>query len=180
MWRVTRVTELSAFCLTTILVINATVLLAQDEKPEPPIVLTIAEWHHELGPRFNRVSINVANISDQIFFESGCAAERGFYRATVTYEGVRVEEKDAEARRKFEKEVRCTQELGTNPLEPGVTTRTWLDVGYMYDMSKPGTYEVTISRETDPEHPAKSQTVKSNTLTVVVPAPNAPNADRPQ
>jgi hypothetical protein len=35
----------------------------------------------------------------------------------------------------------------------------------------PGTYEIAVTRETDRDHPEKSVTVKSNTLTVVVPQP---------
>jgi hypothetical protein len=38
-------------------------------------------------------------------------------------------------------------------------------------MSDPGTYEVTVSRETDPDHPDRSVTVKSNTITITVPEP---------
>jgi hypothetical protein len=40
-------------------------------------------------------------------------------------------------------------------------------------MSQPGTYEITVSRETDTGHPDKSVSVKSNTLTIVVPEPEA-------
>jgi len=40
-------------------------------------------------------------------------------------------------------------------------------------MTVPGTYEITVTRETDPWNLAKSVTVKSNTLTIVVPEPGA-------
>jgi hypothetical protein len=45
----------------------------------------------------------------------------------------------------------------------------WVSLAAKYDVSRPGTYEVTVSRETDPDHPDKSVMVKSNTLTVIVP-----------
>jgi hypothetical protein len=38
-------------------------------------------------------------------------------------------------------------------------------------MTVPGTYEITVTRETDRWNPEKSVTVKSNTLTIVVPEP---------
>jgi hypothetical protein len=40
-------------------------------------------------------------------------------------------------------------------------------------MSVPGTYEITVTRETDRWNPEKSVTVKSNTLTIVAPEPSA-------
>ncbi len=48
-----------------------------------------------------------------------------------------------------------------------------LDISLLYDMSKPGTYEVTVSKETFPHDPEKSVTVKSNTITILVPEPGA-------
>jgi hypothetical protein len=42
-----------------------------------------------------------------------------------------------------------------------------------YDLTVPGTYEITVTRETDRWHPEKSVTVKSNTLTIVVAEPGA-------
>ena len=40
-------------------------------------------------------------------------------------------------------------------------------------MTVPGTYEITVTRETFPWNPEKSVTVKSNTITIVVPEPEA-------
>jgi len=40
-------------------------------------------------------------------------------------------------------------------------------------MIEPGTYEITVSRDSDLEHPEKGVTVTSNTLTFVVPEPDA-------
>jgi hypothetical protein len=42
-----------------------------------------------------------------------------------------------------------------------------------YDLTAPGTYEITVTRETDRWHPERSVTVKSNTITIVVPEPEA-------
>ena len=98
---------------------------------------------------------------------------RGLYNISVSYNGVPLEEKNAAARRLAEQAVFCTHELGINPIKPGESIYRWFDLAYRYNLSRPGIYEVSISRETDPEHPEKSVTVKSNTLTVVVPEPGA-------
>jgi len=42
-----------------------------------------------------------------------------------------------------------------------------------YDMTVPGTYEITVTRETDRWNPNKSVTIRSNTITIVVPPPPA-------
>jgi hypothetical protein len=166
--------KLTIYSIVTALSMQAAVIFAQaPQKPEPPITLTISEYHHELGPMFDRVSMIVTNTSKEVFFEPGCSDMRGLYNISVSYNGVTLEEKDAAARRLAEQAVLCTHELGINPIKPGESIYRWFDLAYRYDLSRPGTYEVTISRETDPDHPEKSVTVKSNTLTVVVPEPEA-------
>jgi hypothetical protein len=61
----------------------------------------------------------------------------------------------------------CTHELGINEIKPGGSFQRLLELSQRYDMSRPGNYEITVTRETDPEHPEKSVTVKSNTITIV-------------
>jgi len=56
-------------------------------------------------------------------------------------------------------------------LQPGATRDRYLAMGWDYPMTEPGTYELTVSRPSDAEHPEKSVTVKSNTITLVVPEP---------
>ncbi len=61
----------------------------------------------------------------------------------------------------------------THSLKPGASiTFPWEISGY-FNMSKPGTYTITVNRETYPWDPAKSVTVWSNTLTIVVPQPGS-------
>ncbi len=50
----------------------------------------------------------------------------------------------------------------------GVWTLYLRNFGWDYPLDVPGTYAITVSRESDPEHPEKSVTVTSNTLTVTV------------
>ncbi|MGD0548575.1 MAG: hypothetical protein ABR991_12200 [Terracidiphilus sp.] len=166
--------KLMFFGIGAVLVIQAAVICAQSpQKSEPQLALAISEWHGELGPRFDRVRVIVTNTSKDVFYEPGCSDMRDIYHVSVSYNGTLLEEKDAAARHRGEAEQAafCTHELGINPIISGGSFQLWFDLADRYDLLKPGTYEVTVSRETDPDHPEKSVTVKSNTLTVIVPEP---------
>jgi len=58
-------------------------------------------------------------------------------------------------------------------IKPGKSITFPLEIRGYFDMTKPGTYTITVSQETFPSDPEKSVTVKSNTLTIVVPEPEA-------
>lgn len=62
-------------------------------------------------------------------------------------------------------------------IEPGKSITWPLPIADYFDMTKPGTYTITVSKETFPHDLAKSVTVWSNTITIVVPGPGA---DAPQ
>jgi hypothetical protein len=167
-----------AFYFTAmILTMCAAVFFAQaQEKPKPQFKLTISDNHSSMfAPPSHRISMMVTNISSEVFIERGCSEMMDIYHISVFYKGVALEEKDAAARHRSEawQAAHCTWELGSNPVNPGESFQIWFDVGDRYNMSKPGVYEVTVFRETDPDHPEHSITVKSNTLTVVVPKPGA-------
>lgn len=49
-------------------------------------------------------------------------------------------------------------------------------VSELYDMSQAGDYQITVSEETNPDDPARSTTVRSNTITIVVPKSLPPAA----
>jgi hypothetical protein len=111
------------------------------------------------------------NISDEDFPVSGCAVERGLYQISVLYNGVPLKEKDEAGRLRSEAEAKityCPQDLKMS-VPPGGTFEDVIWVSGRYDMSEPGTYEITVRRETYPNNRGKHVTVKSNTLTIVVP-----------
>lgn len=58
-------------------------------------------------------------------------------------------------------------------VKPGKSITFPLEISSYFNMTKPGTYTITVTKETDPNHPAKSVTVWSNTLTIDVPEPGA-------
>jgi hypothetical protein len=146
------------------------------EKTEPQFTLTIlSELHGEFGPALNMIEVKETNISNEVIYDPGCVQTRGWMTVTVFYNGLPLEEKDVKARHRREKERReyCTSGRGVNGIKPGEYLDYVVSVADIYDVSKPGTYGITVSMESDPDHPEKSVTVKSNTLTVVVPEPGA-------
>jgi hypothetical protein len=82
--------------------------------------------------------------------------------------------------RKFREAVGSGRRLSTHDihgpakvLKPGESVTFSLEISGYFDMSKPGTYTITVNRETYPWEPAKSVTVWSNTIEIVVPQPGA-------
>lgn len=168
--------KLGSQFLVLIFAMQAAVLCAQaPEKQAPRFTLAISDYRHDWrGPGRYRVRVIITNTSKEAFHVDGCATQRGLYKLTVLYNGVPLEEQDAEARRRNEarmKHTMCMSSATSDKLPPAGTTEDYLSLGGRYDMSKPGTYEITVSRETFPDNPEKSVTVKSNTITIVVPDP---------
>lgn len=160
--------------LALILLVALPALVAQTRgKQEPQLRLAISEWRHGLPESYHWVEMTVTNVSDEVFLEPGCSESRDMYRMTVLYNGAPLEEKDAVSRHRFESEQAqmCTKELGVNEVKPGSSFQIFLRVSWVYDMTRPGRYDVTVSRETFPNDPDKNVTVKSNTLTIIVPVP---------
>ncbi len=60
------------------------------------------------------------------------------------------------------------------PISPSKSVKLTLWASAEYDMTEPGTYEITVTRETDPWSPDRSVTVKSNIINIIVPEPEAP------
>jgi hypothetical protein len=119
--------------------------------------------------------VRVTNISNEMIRGGGCLALRGMYNILIVYNGVPMEETDAVRKlKKYRKEDGgCTSGNPTWRLKPGEYHDDPLEVTEFYNMSKPGTYEITVTKDTFPDHPEKSAAIKSNTLTIVVPEPGA-------
>lgn len=145
------------------------------EKTEPQFTLTISEYHGEFGPAFDRIIVKETNISKKVIYDPGCQAERGWITLSVLYNGMPLEERDAARRRYWEKHYSefCTSGGGVIGIKPGDSKEYFVSVAFKYDVSRPGTYDVSVTMESDQNHPEKSVTVKSNTITVIVPEPGA-------
>lgn len=141
----------------------------ESEKPRPWFSLTISDYRHD--GLTNRLRIVVTNISDQPRHIPACGVERGFYTASVKFNGIPLRERDAIERRQREAQWRrtyCKFDVTTLNTPAGDSAEDFLSIGARYDMSNSGIYEIVLIRQTDPDHPEKSTTVQSNTLTVAV------------
>jgi hypothetical protein len=99
------------------------------------------------------------------------------YNMIVERDGVPVAETNAmRALRNFRKADIDYYPPNQRVLQPGESWTDALDVSDFYDMSSPGTYQVTVTRESLPLNLAYSVLVRSNTIAIVVP-PGAGAAD---
>lgn len=168
--------KLTLYLLITIVATQISTSVAQSAgKTEPQFTLTISEYHGEFGPALDRISVKQTNISNDVIYDPGCVEVRGWITFSVLYNGAPLEERDVVRRRHWEKHYseNCTSGGGVNGIKPGKSAEYLVSLAFKYDLTKPGTYDITATMESDPSHPEKSVTVKSNTLTVVVPAPGA-------
>lgn len=174
--------RLTSFSIVLVVVLQAISLCAQSTgKSEPWFSLEIAEWRHDsFGPGVHRVRVIVKNVSNEDHHLEGCSVSRGYYKISVAYNGVQLEEEKGAAERhlneaKMRREY-CSSSSTSDKFPPGGSTDDYLVVSgpNKYDMSRPGTYEITVSRETLPDDLTNSVTVKSNTITITVLPPDSP------
>jgi len=165
----------------------ATVFFAQTPQSQTlKFTLTIEEEQlsTQAGyqPTDHEILVKYTNTSDTVQRDD-CAVTPWEYKLTVLRDGMPVEKKTAHKKTteeplpagviKLELDERKVCHSDGKGLNPDQSVKFPLWVSSEYDLTMPGTYEITVSRETDPWHLEKSVTVKSNTLTIVVPEPAA-------
>jgi hypothetical protein len=96
----------------------------------------------------------------------------------VLYDGAPAEEtKLMRQERKYREALASGKAVGRaevpRKLKPGESVTMPLYISDYFDTSKPGTYTITVNQETYPWDPARSVTVWSNTITIIVPEPGA-------
>jgi len=138
-------------------------------KPEPGFRLTLSEGHRgSIVASYQVLVVKLTNISKEVMHRTFCDSFGGLYNLEVVYNGVPVEKTDAEL--KWGKQHETGMCSGSGRGENTKPGEDRFDTLY-YSTIKPGTYEITVTRETFPGEPEKSVTVRSNTLTIVVPEP---------
>jgi hypothetical protein len=179
--------------LVLILAIQAITLYAQtNERPKPWFSLSIEATDPSNPPEFYTadrqvVMVTYTNISDEdssfsCYMEQACGLDMH-----VLLDGAPA--KETEGMRELREERHPTKPVrqvngvpapqwsgsvqAPHTLKPGKSVTRPLAIADYFHMSKPGTYTITVSQETDPNHPEKSVTVWSNTLTIVVEKPKA-------
>ena len=132
---------------------------------------------HKPGDQvFRFLNVEETNTSNEPLREAGCLEDQGVLSISIVYNGSPLQERDAAARKKREASAkRGPCRVRSDAIAPGKSWTRQLYFSWDYPLCKPGTYEVTVSRESDLEHPEKSVTVKSNILTIVVPESEACN-----
>lgn len=150
------------------------------EKPKPRFALAISLVNPGEGlPGVIRVERE--NISGTVIREAKCWTVIGMYNFIVSRNGEPLEASGDGARR--------LQTMRTAAVCPGNETLIEINPGeadveesiplsYLFDVDKPGYYEVYVTRETDAWNPAKSVLVESNAIYFLVPEP-APADDTP-
>jgi hypothetical protein len=157
-------------------VIQASILLSQQgEKANAEFQLSLSVKGRigSLPPTYVSLIVKYTNTSKGMIFETPCAAFGGLYRISAVLDGAPVEESEVARKERADTEAaeakggRCE---GSNPgrqVAPG----EYLENTLYYNAAKPGRYEFTVERRTFPKDPDKSVTIKSNTVTVVMPEP---------
>jgi hypothetical protein len=168
--------KLALHFLVTIFAIQSVVLCAQEpEKPALGFTLTIFEYHSGVFlSDVHALRVRLTSTSNEERREGMCPENHGGYRLLVLYNGVSMEERPVvqELRKKGAYE-RCFGDLQLWRTKPGEYSDYFLYANNFYDMSKPGTYTITVTKDTFPDNPEKNVTVKSNTIEIVVPEPTA-------
>jgi hypothetical protein len=168
----------------------AVTLLAQTPEKRAPI-FSLAIEEEQLSaqagyrPTDHELIVKYTNIS-QTVQRDGCMVTPVAYHVAVLRDGIAVDKKKSRSESEGNNEENSARKRikvtlteadschGVDKgLSPGESVRFPLWVSSEYDMSVPGTYEITVTRETDRWNPEKSVTVKSNTLTIIVPNPGA-------
>jgi hypothetical protein len=139
-------------------------------KPDPGFRLLLSKGFHggEIAATTTVLDVKYTNTSNAIDYGHFCARFGEIYRLDVVYNGIPVKEPKEVTRRRVALQSGFCREAegpGRN-LQPG---QSGDDILY-YDTTKPGTYTFTADVDTDPLDPDDNVRVRSNTVTIVVPA----------
>jgi hypothetical protein len=162
----------------------ATLFAQTPEKLAPTFSLAIERkpLEAENAPGTFILLVKYTNVSN-VIQNDGCMTTPSAYHIMVLRDGIAAEKRKTKKTTEMKNEdnntgyqIKVTHteqdtcrggvDKGLNPGQ-GVKFPLW--VSSAYDMTVPGTYDIAVTRETDLLNPEKSVTVKSNTLTIVVP-----------
>lgn len=155
--------------------------LGQGAAPSSPnFTLTISLEPNGMSPKdVQTIKVRETNLSKEIIRENACTAFGALYRLNVVYNGVLQEEpKERRERREYAEAVQAGKEPGLcEGSQRGRATKPgeYWDETLYYETKNPGTYELTVEEKSFPKGGGDAMTVKSNTLTIVVP-PESPAA----
>jgi hypothetical protein len=160
--------------IAVVICLSGTLILSAQKKGKnaPWLSITISENRHDFrGPGKYDLEIKLTNTSDLPHHLEACAVSRGLYTASVIYDGTPLQEQNALERRQSEERMRhsyCKFDVVSLDIPPGGSTSDDMLVGAMYDMSRRGMYEITLTRQLG-RYESSSEPVTSNKLKIVVP-----------
>jgi hypothetical protein len=125
---------------------------------------------------YHRLLVTYTNNTDQV--EDDSMLDPDLLNMIVLRDGAPAEEtKEMRELRKSMDDLKSGKAMGhawvLGTIKPGKSVTIPLYISDYFDTSKPDTYTITVSQETFPWEPEKNVTVWSNTLTIVVPEPEA-------
>lgn len=185
--------KIGLYVLSLLIGMQAAVLFSHArQKTEPTFALSIEEkpLSAENTPGTHLVLVKYTNIPATVQWDS-CVVSPWVYSLAVLRDGTPMER-----RTKAATETESQEEGNDQPgrhkirvfdsgpvcsklargIDPGQTVKFTLWATAEFDMSVPGTYDITVSRETDRGHPERSLIVKSNTISItVLPTDNPPS-----
>jgi hypothetical protein len=180
--RKSRLRSVASLLVVLLFALHNVVLFGQkSETPKPAFTLSIEEDHEaaRTAPGVHRVLVKYTNVSTGDELDHFYKEALEMYNIIVLRDGISVAETTAmRALRNYRKADNDYYPPNQRVLRPGESWTDALDVSDFYDMSAPGTYQVTVTRESLPLNLAYSTLVRSNTIVIVV-RPGAGAADMP-
>jgi len=149
------------------------------ERPNPGFTLLISEVPRSkisegYPPDYHLLTVTWISTSDD-FKEDPVMDPENMLNMIVLRDGAPAQETDLMRDLRKTREAIAAGEttpsalIVPRPHKPRHSVESQLEISGYFDMSQPGTYTITVNRETFPFEPEKSVTVWSNTLTIVVP-----------
>ena len=176
--------EAAAISSIVLFLVATTFSLAQIiEKRAPRFTLTIAGGkENEDYTGDYSVMLTEKNVSNTPLRETVCVPFLldPKIQIAVSYNGAPLEmdgkKSDVQLRKRIERgEISCPNDF-ENEANAGGGPKgeftDYLEISKLYDMSKPGKYEITVSKNSYCQHPEKDAMVSSNTLAIVIPDPH--------
>jgi hypothetical protein len=155
--------------LIVMLLASQTVALCAQmtEKSSPTFTLALSMGVHggAIPQELLVLHVKITNTTDHVIHQSFCWAIGGLYNVEVLYNSTPLAETKAHQKARKSREAGVCTHRGGRDIDPGES----LDDDVYYDPLKPGRYEFTAEQDTTPHDPKKNATVRSNSLTVIVP-----------
>lgn len=178
-WRIIyRTAVLCSVSLLSVVTSSSPAQLAEKQAPRFTLTIAAGKENEDYTGDYS-VMVTEKNVSNRPLRETVCVPFLldPKIQIAASYNGVPMEmdetKSDVKLREKFEKgQATCPNDFEDEANAGGgakVEFTDYLEISKLYDMSKAGKYEFTVSRNSDWEHPEEGVMVSSNKLAIVIP-----------